>query len=201
MAVAKAQGLDRVALWLALLAPLAVQTYRVLDEHIYYGEYLHWTGLWATWLLIVTLAVSTLRRFGARLAVTRWLLRRRRDLGLITFAYATAHTLAYLFYKADAAVIAREAIDPGMLTGWIAGLIFVLLALTSNDLSVRRLGRRWNTLHRGVYLAAVLTLAHWLLTAFDPTTGWVHAGLVGVLLVLRVWPRTGSRQPSDTPSQ
>jgi len=182
------EHLQRAALWLVLVTPLLVQTHRFVDKQIYYGEYLHWSGQWATRLLIATLSISALRRFLPAAGATRWLLRRRRDLGLITFAYTAAHVLAYVVYKADATVITREAIEPGLLTGWFAGLILVLLAATSNDRSVRRLGRGWRSLHRGVYLAAVLTLAHWVLTAFDPTAGWMHAGVVLVLLLLRVRP-------------
>ena len=135
------RGIDRAALWLILVVPLAVQTWRFVGEQVYYGEYLHWRGQWGARLLIATLAVSGLRRILPKSPVSRWFMLRRRDLGLITFAYATAHVLAYLVFKSDLALIASEALEMGLTTGWVAGLILVLLAITSNDRSVRRLGR------------------------------------------------------------
>ena len=188
--------LIQALLWFVLGLPLAIQTWRFGTEAIYYGEYLHWSGQWAARLLLVTLLVTAFKRYLPRLAVTRWMLGRRRDLGLITFAYALAHTLAYVFYKAEFALIIREGMEWGLLTGWVAGLVFVALAVTSNDVSVRRLGRRWQWLHRTVYVAAILTFAHWVLTAFDPTAGWQHATVLAVIVVLRIWPRA-RRSTSD----
>jgi sulfoxide reductase heme-binding subunit YedZ len=69
-------------------------------------------------------------------------------------------------------------------TGWLAFVIFVPLALTSNDLSLRLLRRGWKSLHRFAHLAALLTLAHWVLTAFDPFLGWCH---VAALAGLEAW--------------
>ncbi len=181
---------DRLLLWLVLLLPLTIQTWRYADTAIYYGEYLHWTGVQATRLLIVTLAVSPLLRLLPRMRPLRWAMQRRRDLGLITFAFATAHTIAYIARKADLQLIVSEGLEFDLLTGWLAAVIFVALALTSNNVSVRRLGRRWRTLHKSVYAAAALTLAHWVLTAFDPAMAYWHAAVVAILLVLRAW-RTG----------
>ncbi|MEO1202263.1 MAG: ferric reductase-like transmembrane domain-containing protein [Pseudomonadota bacterium] len=180
------KSLDRAVLWLILAAPLGVQTWRFAADQIYYGEYLHWTGQWGARLLLATLLVSALRRFMPRARTTLWLSRRRRDLGLVTFAFAAAHVVAYVWRKGDIGLIVTEALDAGLATGWVAGIVFLALALTSNDASVRRLGRRWHALHRFVYPAAVLTFAHWVLTAFDPTAGWLHAVALLALLLLRL---------------
>ena len=64
-------------------------------------------------------------------------------------------------------------------------LIFTALAITSNNTSVRMLGKRWKGLHRFVYAAAVLTFLHWILLAFDPLQGYIHAGVLVVIQVLR----------------
>ena len=180
---------DRALLWVVLALPLAVQTWRFASGAIYYGEYLHWSGQWAARLLIATLAVSALHRLRPQAAASRWLLRRRRDLGLVTFSYTLAHIVAYLIYKADIALIVREASGAGLATGWIAAAIFLALAMTSNDASVRRLGPRWRRLHRAVYPAAILTFAHWVLTAFDPAAGWLHAAVLAIVLLPRLWRR------------
>ena len=177
---------SRVWLWLIAVAPLAWQLWRYLAERIYYGEFLHWTGLQATHLLLLTLAITPVVRALPRLQPFAWLRRHRRDLGLLTFVYAAAHTLVYLLRLADAARIIEEALEPGLLTGWIAMLAFALLAATSNNVSVRHLGKRWHWLHRAVYPAALLTLAHWILTAFDPTTAYIYLGLLLALLALRL---------------
>jgi methionine sulfoxide reductase heme-binding subunit len=177
---------DRWLLWLVLVLPLAWMTWQYGAEAIYYGEYLHWTGLQSVRLLLLTLALTPLLRLLPRSAAVRWLLRRRRDFGLITFAYALAHTVAYLVRKADLQLIASEGIEAGMLTGWIALLVFVALAVTSNDASLRALGRKWRSLHKAVYAAAILTCLHWVLTAFDPTAGYLHFAALSVLLLARL---------------
>ncbi len=177
---------SRYLLWAALALPVAVQTYRYSAEGIYYGEYLHWTGLWATYLLMLTLAITPLRLVVGAADWMRWLGKHRRDFGVASFAYASAHTVAYLARKADVSLIVDEALSAGMATGWIAFLMFLPLALTSNDYAVRKLKKRWKTLHRLVYVAALLTFAHWVLTAFDPTAGYFAAAIVVVLLLMRV---------------
>lgn len=75
-----------------------------------------------------------------------------------------------------------------MLTGWIAMFIFVALAVTSNNASVRALGKRWKSLHKLVYVAAILTFLHWILTAFDPLTGYIHAAILLGIQALRLVP-------------
>ena len=179
---------SRWLLWLLLAAPAGVQTWRYAAETIYYGEYLHWTGEQSARLLIVTLAVTPLRGFFPRARWTAWLAARRRDLGLATFLYAALHAGAYLVRKADAQAILLEAAEVGMLVGWLALLAFLALAATSNDAAVRRLGGRWKALHRSVYAGALLTFVHWIATAFDPTAGYVHFGVLAVLLALRALP-------------
>jgi sulfoxide reductase heme-binding subunit YedZ len=177
---------DRWLLWLALMLPLAWMTWRYAAESMYYGEYLHWTGVQSARLLLLTLAVTPLLRLLPRAAAIRWLMRRRRDIGLVTFFYAFAHTVAYLVQKSDLPLIASEALEAGMLTGWIAFLVFIALAVTSNDASVRAMGRKWRSLHKTVYVAAILTYLHWVLTAFDPTVGYVHGALAVILLLARL---------------
>ena len=68
-----------------------------------------------------------------------------------------------------------------MATGWVAMAILVALAATSNNPSVRRLGRTWHRLHRLVYLAAGLVTVHWVGSAFDPTAGYVHLAVLAAV--------------------
>ena len=134
--------------WIALAVPGLVQTTRYLSGGVYYGEFIHFTGQFSTQLLIVTLAVTPLRRVFSRHRWPSWLMRRRRYLGVATFAYAALHLAAYLEKLWGQGKIAGEAFEPGMLTGWVAMMVFAALALTSNDRSVRFLKTQWKTLHR-----------------------------------------------------
>ncbi len=179
----------RVLLWALLVAPLAIQVYRYSSESIYYGEILHWTGLQATHLLLLTLAITPLLRMFPGQRTFVWLRRYRRDLGLVTFVYVAAHAAVYIVRIADGPRILEEALEVGMWTGWIAFAVLLVLALTSNDVSVRALGQLWRRLHMSVYAAAILTMAHWVLTAFDPTVGYVYLGILVVLLLPRLLPR------------
>ncbi len=168
--------------WIILYAPLLAQTYRYQLELVFYGEYPHWTGLQSTRLVLVALAITPLRLFFPNTTWVKWLLLHRRAIGVASFIYALLHLVAYLVYKGNLQSIVQEGQTIGLLTGWLAFVIFLLLAVTSNDYSLRLLLRRWKTLHKAVYLGAALTLVHWILTAFSPTTAYVYLG-VGVLLM------------------
>ena len=78
------------------------------------------------------------------------------------------------------------------MTPLVAMLIFTALAVTSNNTSVRKLGKRWKVLHRFVYAAAILTFLHWILLAFDPLQGYIHAGVLIVIQSLRWLKRPGT---------
>ena len=185
-------GWQRTILWIALLIPLLAQLQGYGSGTAFYGETLHRTGDWSVWLLLLVLAISPVRRLYPSAGWSAWVLRARRDLGIGTFVYGLAHAAIYLERKADLTRILREGTDPGMLTGWLALLGMLLLAASSNDRSVRWLGGRWKGLHRLVYGIALLSIVHWVLTAFDPTMGYVHLGLLVVLLLLRGVPRRQS---------
>jgi len=174
-------------LWLVLAAPGLVILVNYSSDAMSYGEFIHWSGDIAVWLLIATLAVSPLRRI-ARGNFRLWLGKRRRDIGVATFAYAAGHLAVYLLRKADPDLIWQEGVEAGLLTGWIAFSIFLALALTSNQTSVQMMRGAWNRLHWFIYPAAILTALHWLLTAFDPTMAIVHAVIIAGLLALRLVP-------------
>ena len=173
-------------LWLVLYGALLAQSYRYQGGIIFYGEYLHWTGMQATYLLFAALAITPVRRLFPKARWARWLLLRRRDIGVAVCAYSGAHAIAYLLRQPDLAEIVTDALTAGMLTGWLALIIILPLTITSNDFSMRKLGKRWKTLHQLVYAGAMLTLAHWILTAFDPTTAYVYLAVLLVLLGSRV---------------
>ena len=106
---------------------------------------------------------------------------------MASFAYAALHTLVYVERTGMLADVIDEAVDPGYLTAWIALAVFLVLAVTSNDASVRWLKEGWKRLHRLVYLAAVLAFAHWVLVAFNPGAAYLHLGILAGLEAYRVW--------------
>ena len=190
--------------WLVLALPGLVLTYRYASGTTFYGEYLHTTGELGVWLLILTLAVTPLKLLFPRARWVAWLARRRRYLGVAAFGYSLLHAVAYLARQTAFTRIHEEAVELGLATGWIAFVVMLALAATSNDTSVRFLRARWKTLHRAVYVAAALTLAHWILTAFDPTAAYVHLGVLATLEAIRLllsYRRRGrpAHQPSSTP--
>ncbi len=180
---------SRPFLWLVLALPglWMLWHYAMTPDEYSYGQIIGDSGDWAAWLLMVTLAVTPVRLLFRRQAWAQYLLRHRRDLGVASFAYALGHTVIYLLRKADPAIIWAEVSTPYVLAGWLAFVLFVPLAVTSNDASMRALKRSWKTLHRLVYPAAVLTFLHWVLSAFDPTTAWIHIGILAAIELVRVY--------------
>ncbi len=147
---------------------------------------LHRTGDWTLRLLLLTLAVTPLRRWTG----WSWLLQFRRLLGLLAFAYALLHGLTYLVL--DRGLLWDEIVvdvlkRPYVTFGAAALLLMVPLALTSTRAMMRRLGRNWQRLHRLVYGVGVLGVLHFLwLTKVDRVEPIVYALLLAVLLLARV---------------
>ncbi|HWQ12556.1 MAG TPA: protein-methionine-sulfoxide reductase heme-binding subunit MsrQ [Roseiflexaceae bacterium] len=118
----------------------------------------------------------------------------RRTLGLYAFLYVSLHLLCYAVFDGllDAELIWRDLGErPSMLAGFLAFLALVPLALTSTSGWQRRLGRRWRTLHRLVYPAALLSALHFLWLERDYIQeAVVYAVVIGALLVIRLpWVR------------
>ena len=184
----KSAANSRPLLWLILSLPGLWIAWRwTMTPDLYgYGHAIGDTGDWAAWLLMATLAVTPLRLIFRKRGWAIWLMRRRRDIGVASFAYALGHTLAYLVRKGSPEFVLAEFSTPYILAGWIAFALFLPLAITSNDISVRRLKRSWKRLHRLVYPAAILTFLHWVWSAFDPTTAWIHVGILAAIEIVRI---------------
>ena len=155
-------------------------------ETLSYGEIVHATGVLSARLLVLTLALTPLARLLPRARWLQWLRRRRRYLGVAAFAYGLLHTAVYLERQQSLGSILEDALAAAMWTGWLALAVMLILAATSNDTSVRRLGKRWPMLHRAVYLAAALSFTHWILSAFDPVPGYIHLGVLAGLEAIRL---------------
>lgn len=146
------------------------------------------TGFAALIFLLLSLSVTpvvSLSGLGALNPLRRWL-------GIYAFVYALIHLSIFvaLDYGLDPALLADALLQkPYALAGLGAFMILLPLAATSTDAFQRRLKRNWKRLHRAVYLAAALVIVHfvWLVKpgVLDP---WWYAGVLAVLLLLRVRP-------------
>jgi sulfoxide reductase heme-binding subunit YedZ len=119
------------------------------------------TGIWALRFLELTLAVTPVRR------LTGWngIIQCRRTLGLTCFFYASLHFLTYLTFDQvfDLGLMLKDvAKRPFILMGFTAFVTMIPLALTSTRGWIRRLGRRWQTLHRLIYVTGVAASIHYL---------------------------------------
>jgi sulfoxide reductase heme-binding subunit YedZ len=147
----------------------------------------HVTGFWALNFLLITLAITPLRR----LPGCSWLMRLRRMLGLFAFFYAALHFAIYLVLDQffDWQAIANDILKrPYITVGFSAFVALIPLALTSNDAIIRRLGgKRWRALHRLTYPCAMAGVVHfgWLVKK-DLSRPIMFALALALLLGLRV---------------
>lgn len=143
------------------------------------------TGFATLLMLMVTLAVSPVRKWTG----WNWLAATRRTFGLCAFGYVCLHFLTYMVDQEFSPGIILEDIAerPYVTAGFTAFLLLVPLALTSTRASIRRLGKRWQKLHRLVYLAAGLGVLHFIwLVKSDLRDPLIFAAVFAVLMALRV---------------
>lgn len=152
----------------------------------------HRTGDWTLRFLLVTLAITPLRR----LLGLSWLISFRRMFGLYAFFYACLHAMTWLLL--DQSLIWPAMWEdilkrPYITVGATAFVLLWPLALTSTRGMQRRLGRRWKSLHRLVYPIAILGVLHflWLIKA-DYAEPLIYTAVLSLLLILRITPSKGS---------
>lgn len=152
----------------------------------------HRTGDWSLRFLLLTLAITPLRR------LTGWneFIKFRRMLGLFAFFYVGLHFGVYLIFDQlfDLNAILEDIAErPYITVGFAGWLLLVPLAITSTNGMMKRLGRNWQRLHRLVYLVALLGVLHFLwLVKTDITEPLLYAGLLALLLGYRLWWRVQS---------
>lgn len=147
-------------------------------------EFEHRLGILGLQMLIAVLAVTPLRNL-----TNISLIRFRRAMGLLTFYYIAAHLAVWLFLDVQiAAQIWADIVKRPYITIGMAGFVLMLpLAITSNNLSVRKLGPRWRKLHKLVYPVALLGAVHFVMLR----KGWqveplLYLAGIALLLVLRL---------------
>lgn len=175
----------------ACLVPLGLLVWRGLTDGLTANpiEFVtHRTGDWTLRLLLVTLAITPLRR------LTGWnaVIRLRRMLGLFAFFYGSLHLLTYVVLDHFFAFgsMLEDLTDRRFVTAGFTGFVLMIpLALTSSQAMVRRLGgRRWQALHRLVYVSACAGVVHYLwLVKADLRPPLVYAGVLALLLGFRLY--------------
>lgn len=181
----------KAALFAACLLPLAFLVYGIVTDSLGANPIEALTrglGDWTLRFLLLTLVVTPLRRLTGR----PWLIQLRRMLGLYAFFYAVLHMTSYVWLDQffDWGEIAKDVVKrPFITAGFTAFLLLVPLAATSTNAMVRRLGgKRWRSLHRAVYVIAILGVLHyWWLVKKDITQPAIYAILLAVLLGMRIF--------------
>ncbi len=204
----------KVLVHLLCLGPFALLLYRF--QHDTLGadpvqSITHFTGDWAVYMLLISLAVTPLRRLHLTLSN---LIRFRRMLGLYAFFYATLHLATYIFlfsgYDLPTAIAGVKAGHPGELItqfklvwptmwddilkrrfiqiGFAAWVILLALAVTSPQFMLRAMGgKNWQRLHRLVYIAAIFAVIHyWWLVKAGVRSPWKDTAVLALLLLARI---------------
>jgi sulfoxide reductase heme-binding subunit YedZ len=191
--------LTKPVLFLLCLLPLAFLLLRAFDVAGFglganpIEELLHELGRWGLKFLLLSLSITPLRRWTG----WNWLLRFRRMLGLFAFFYIILHFLTYavLDQSLDVAAIVEDVIKRPYITLGMTGLLFLIpLAVTSTKSMMRRLGKRWQKLHRLVYVIAIVGVWHFYWQVkLDTLEAILYALVLAVLLATRVYYSRKSR--------
>lgn len=176
---------SKALFWAVLSLPAAAMIWRYASNPgMMAGDLLHPSGEWSARLIILALMLTPLSMIFRGKRWTAWLVRRRRALGVAGFLYAFLHLLFYLIDMETVGNVLAEVGALGIWTGWGAFFLFMALALTSNDASMRALKGGWKKLQRLAYPAALLTLLHWMFVHDK----YLHALLnFAPLLLLQAW--------------
>lgn len=177
--------------FILLLFPLFVLVYwgfydpfKLTAEPVDY--ILHYTGIWALRILLLTLAMTPLRDLTKKLIF----LKIRRMIGLYVFFYVSIHLLVYtwLDLEFDFAHLWKDIIErPYITVGFLAWLFLIPLAVTSNKKMIKKLGRKWKKLHKSIYIITILACLHFLwLVKKDLFEPLIYATIAFILLSYRV---------------
>ena len=189
---ARRVSLIKGAVFVLALVPLLRMVYLTLTGQLVEPlEFItRGTGDWTLYFLCFTLAVTPLRR----LSKWNWLIKLRRMLGLYMFFYGCLHFMTFLWFDHffDFAEMWKDVLKrPFITVGFIAFVLLIPLAVTSTNAMVRRLGgKRWQWLHRLIYVIAPLAILHfWWMKAgkHNFTQPIIYGTILGVLLLMRVY--------------
>ena len=195
----------KVVVFLACLVPLGRLGWRAYSGNLGANPIeaiTHSTGDWTLIFLLITLAITPLRKLTNQL----WLIRFRRMSGLFAFFYGTLHFLTYIWLDKffDVHEMLADVAKRRFITAGFSGFVLLIpLAITSTSGWIRRLGgRRWNLLHRLIYCSAMAGVVHyvWLVKA-DLRKPLEYALVLSILLGYRlvVWLAPAARKAVSFP--
>jgi sulfoxide reductase heme-binding subunit YedZ len=192
-----------LAIWLACLFPLAQLVFLLFANELGANpieKLIRSLGEWALRFLLIGLTITP----AAKLLRQPRLIRYRRMIGLWAFTYVTLHLSSYvvLDHFFDWPTIGKDIVKrPYITIGMAAFVMLIPLAITSWDRLRRKLGpRRWNALHRLIYLIAVFGVIHfYLLVKADRTAPLIYGALLAILLGYRAW--AWARSPKRKPKR
>ncbi|MCH9757587.1 MAG: sulfoxide reductase heme-binding subunit YedZ [Proteobacteria bacterium] len=181
----------KIVLFILLVLPSIVAATNILRGEVAEpADYItHITGEWTLRLLLLTLFI---RPF-VNISSWHWLIKLRRMIGLYVFYYAVLHFCAYLLLdlQLDFSTVLEDIIKRKYITlGFIALLLLLPLAITSNDALIKKLGsRRWGRLHQAIYFIVPLGITHyWLQIKGDEYAEPLTYSIITFLLLLMRYP-------------
>ena len=180
----------KIGVWLLCMLPFIRLVYLGLNDDLGANpvEFIeHSTGIWALVALLITLTMTPIRLITGQV----WQIQLRRMLGLFMFFYACLHIITYVwldfsFLWED---ITKDVVKhPRILVGFVAFVLTIPLAVTSNSFMIRRLKNNWKKLHQLIYLISILVVAHFLLLVKkDVTEPFYYAVVLALLLGIRIY--------------
>lgn len=203
----KAIAVAKTFIWVACLTPLLRLGWKGLTGGLGANpiEFITLsTGTWTLVFLLATLAITPLRRLSGQ----SWLIRFRRLVGLFAFFYGVLHFITYVWLDKFFDVqdmIKDVAKRPFITAGFLAFLLLVPLAATSTAGAIRWMGgRRWQLLHRLIYVSGISAVVHfWWKVKADVRKPAIYAAVLGILLGLRLvfWIHARLSNPGARPTR
>jgi len=190
----------KVAVFLAALVPLALLGWKGYQQMLGANPIeviTHSTGDWTLIFLMLTLSITPLRKLTGQ----AWLIRFRRMLGLFAFFYASLHFTTYIFLDKffDVHEMVKDIVKRKFITIGFTGFVLLIpLAATSTAGMIRRLGKRWQMLHRLIYVSGIAGVIHyWWLVKADVRKPQYYAIVLILLLGYRLL--AAQRKKAATP--
>lgn len=180
---------SKAALFLACIIPLGLLGFDAYTDNLGANPIeviTRTTGTWTLVFLLITLSITPLRRISG----WHWLIRLRRMFGLFAFFYACLHFTTYIwldqFFDIES-IVKDVSKRPFITMGFFSFALILPLAVTSTSGMIRRLGKRWQQLHRLVYVTAIGGVVHfmWLVKA-DRRQPLIYGTILTLLLGCRM---------------
>jgi sulfoxide reductase heme-binding subunit YedZ len=187
--------------WLICLAPLALLVYDGFTDNLTANPIemiTNTTGIWTLRLIVATIAITPLRWVTG----INQLINYRRVIGLFAFFYGCLHftTFFQFDHQFDFAAMWKDVQErPYITAGFTAFVLMIPLAITSTTGWIRRIGgKRWNLLHKLIYVTALAAVLHYFWKVKLDATNPIYYGVIVVFLLgLRVWRNVARKRASE----